>query len=76
MCVLTIIPIERYSHNIPNGRYTKWLEFERPTIADVAVFSYVAMAGDGKINLDAYTHVLQWIERVKQLPGYLPRAGI
>jgi glutathione S-transferase len=53
-----------------------WLEFERPTIADIAVFPYVAMAREGKINLDAYTHVLNWIERVKQLPGYLPRAGI
>jgi glutathione S-transferase len=53
-----------------------WLEFERPTIADIAVFPYVAMAKDGKIALDSYPHVLSWIERVKQLPGYLPRAGI
>jgi glutathione S-transferase len=53
-----------------------WLEFEHPTIADIAVFPYVAMAREGKINLDPYTNVLNWIERVKQLPGYLPRAGI
>jgi glutathione S-transferase len=53
-----------------------WLEFERPTIADIAVFPYVAMAREGKINLDAYTHVLNWIERVKQLPGYLLRVGL
>lgn len=53
-----------------------WLEFERPTIADIAVFPYVALARDGKINLDAYPHVLTWIERVKQLPGYLPMTGI
>jgi glutathione S-transferase len=53
-----------------------WLEFEQPTIADVAVFPYVALARDGKIDLDAYPQVLQWIDRVKQLPGYLPMAGI
>ena len=53
-----------------------WLEFEHPTIADVAVFPYVALARDGKINLDAYPQVLQWIDRVKQLPGYIPMAGI
>jgi glutathione S-transferase len=53
-----------------------WLEFERPTIADVAVFPYVALARDGKINLDAYPQILQWIDRVKQLPGYIPMAGI
>ncbi len=53
-----------------------WLALDRPTIADVAVFPYVALARDGKINLDAYPQVLQWIDRVKQLPGYLPMAGI
>ena len=53
-----------------------WLEFDRPTIADVAVFPYVALARDGKIDLDAYVNVLAWIERVKQLPGYIPMKGI
>jgi glutathione S-transferase len=53
-----------------------WLEFEHPTIADVAVFPYVALARDGKINLDAYTNVLNWIDRVKHLPGYIPMAGL
>ena len=54
----------------------QWLEFERPTIADVAVFPYVALARDGKIELEPYPHVLAWIERVKQLPGFMPMAGI
>ncbi|MEA5447363.1 glutathione S-transferase [Leptolyngbya sp. CCNP1308] len=53
-----------------------WLEFDSPTIADVAVFPYVALARDGKINLDAYPNVLTWIERVKQLPGFVPMAGV
>jgi glutathione S-transferase len=53
-----------------------WLEFERPTIADIAVYPYVALAGDGKIELDPYPYVLAWIERVKQLPGYIPMAGL
>lgn len=53
-----------------------WLEFERPTIADVAVFPYVALARDGKVDLDKYPNVLAWIERVKQLPGFVPMAGI
>ena len=53
-----------------------WLEFERPTIADVAVFPYVALAKDGKIELDNYPHVLSWIERVKQLPNFVGMTGI
>jgi glutathione S-transferase len=53
-----------------------WLEFEQPTIADVAVFPYVALARAGKINLDGYPVVLAWIDRVKQLPGYISMAGV
>jgi len=53
-----------------------WLEFDRPTIADVAIYPYIALAKDGKIDLDAYPRVLSWIERVKQLPGYIPMTGI
>jgi glutathione S-transferase len=53
-----------------------WLEFERPTIADVAVFPYVALAPDGKIDLTPYPHVLAWIDLVKQLPGYIPMTGL
>ena len=48
-----------------------WLEFERPTIADIAVFPYVALASDGKIDLTPYSHVLKWIERIKLLPNYI-----
>jgi glutathione S-transferase len=53
-----------------------WLELEHPTIADIAVYPYVALAGDGKIELDPYPYVLAWIERVRQLPGYIPMAGL
>lgn len=35
-------------------RDRQWLEFERITIADIAVFPYVALAPDGKIALDSY----------------------
>lgn len=61
-----------------NKRLTEhqWLEFDRPTIADVAVFPYVALAPDGKIDLTPYPHVLTWLDRVKQLPGYVPMVGL
>ena len=53
-----------------------WLEFERPTIADIAVFPYVALAPDGEISLDGYPHVLAWIERIKRLPHFIGMRGI
>lgn len=54
----------------------EWLELEHPTIADVAVFPYIALAPDGKIDLTPYPSVLDWIERVKQLPGFVGTIGI
>lgn len=53
-----------------------WLELGRPTIADVAVFPYVALAPEGEISLESYPHVLAWIERIKQLPGFIGMRGI
>ncbi|MEM7538016.1 MAG: glutathione S-transferase family protein [Chloroflexota bacterium] len=53
-----------------------WLEFEHPTIADIAVYPYVGLARDGKVDLDAYPNVIQWIERITQLPGYMPMPGL
>jgi glutathione S-transferase len=53
-----------------------WLALGHPTIADVAVFPYVALAPDGQIDLTPYPHVLTWIERIEQLPGFIGMQGI
>ncbi|MEP0912764.1 glutathione S-transferase [Leptolyngbya sp. GB1-A1] len=53
-----------------------WLELGHPTIADVAVFPYVALAPDGKIDLTPYPNVLAWIDRIKHLPGFVGMTGI
>lgn len=54
----------------------EWLELKRPTIADIACFPYVGLAPQGKVSLDGYPHVLTWIERIKQLPGYVSMPGL
>ena len=43
---------------------------EAPTLADVAVYSYVARAPDGEISLEAYPAVRRWLARVEALPGF------
>jgi glutathione S-transferase len=53
-----------------------WLELGHPTIADIAAFPYVALAPDGKISLEPYPHVQTWIDRIKQLPGFVAMSGI
>lgn len=54
----------------------QYLELEHPTIADIACFPYTAMAGEGGIDLSAYPNILQWIERMKRIPGFITMPGI
>ncbi|MDF5722814.1 MAG: glutathione S-transferase [Rhizonema sp. PD37] len=54
----------------------EWLELNRPTIADIAAFPYIALAPEGKISLDNYSNILAWIERIKKLPGFVGMPGI
>jgi glutathione S-transferase len=57
-----------------------WLvEGEAPSIADIAVFPYVAFAEhstDNEILLSQYPAVVDWLTRFKSLPNYLPLPGI
>lgn len=54
----------------------EWLELGHPTIADIAVFPYVALAHDGKVDLSHYANVLEWLDRIKHLPGFITMSGI
>lgn len=49
-----------------------FLAAERPTIADLACYSYVAHAPEGGITLDPYPAVRAWLGRVEALPGFEP----
>ena len=53
-----------------------WLELNRVTIADIACFPYIALAGEGGISLEPYTNIRLWIDRIKSLPGFIPMPGI
>jgi glutathione S-transferase len=51
-----------------------WLVAGRPTIADVALYSYTARAPEGNVDLEPYPAVRQWLARVEALPGFVPFA--
>lgn len=53
-----------------------WLALGRPTIAEVACFSYPALTGEANIDLAPYPAVQAWIQRVQALPGYVGMPGI
>jgi glutathione S-transferase len=45
---------------------------EKPTIADVAAYTYIAHAPEGGISLNPYPHIRRWIAQVESLPGFSP----
>ncbi|MBC06689.1 glutathione S-transferase [Thalassospira sp.] len=49
-----------------------WLASDHPTIADVALYSYVARAPEGNVDLAAYGKVRDWLNRIEELPGFVP----
>jgi glutathione S-transferase len=48
-----------------------WLAADHPTIADVALYSYIARAPEGFVDLSAYSNVNAWLARVEALPGFV-----
>ena len=50
----------------------EWLVGEGPTIADVAIYSYVAQAPEGNVDLSGYPAVNALLRRVEALPGFVP----
>jgi glutathione S-transferase len=54
----------------------EWLANGRPTIADLSVFVYVALAPMGDIDLSPYKNIVGWIRRVRALPGFIPIEGL
>ncbi len=49
-----------------------WLVGAGPTIADVAIYSYVARAPEGNVDLSAYPAVDAFLRRIEALPGFVP----
>lgn len=49
----------------------KFLAADKPTIADLAVYTYVAHAPEGGVSLQNYPQVRAWISRVEALPHFV-----
>jgi glutathione S-transferase len=45
---------------------------ERYGIADIALYAYTHVAGEGGFDLSPYPAVRGWIERVSEQPGHIP----
>lgn len=53
-----------------------WLVGDHITIADIAVYPYIALSPEGQISLAPYPGLLRWLERIQALPAYVGMAGM
>jgi glutathione S-transferase len=49
----------------------QWIAADHPTIADVALYSYIARAPEGNVDRSAYANVNIWLKSVEALPGFV-----
>lgn len=49
-----------------------WIAADHPTVADVALYSYIAAAPEGNVDLAPYGAVRAWLARIEALPGFVP----
>ena len=52
-----------------------FLVSNRPTIADIAIYSYTAHAPEGNVSLAAYPNIRRLLTNVEQLEGFVPMAA-
>ncbi|RCW22572.1 glutathione S-transferase [Ciceribacter lividus] len=57
-------------------RGQRFLAADRPTIADIACFPYVALAPDGNVLLDPYPMIRLWSRALRSLDGFIEMPGI
>lgn len=49
-----------------------YLVGDAPTLADVALYAYVARAPEGDVSLEPYPAIRAWLARIEALPGFVP----
>ncbi|MEZ2292653.1 glutathione S-transferase family protein [Variovorax sp. RCC_210] len=68
---------ERAEHAGQAGKGMRWLASSGdPTIADLACFPYVALAGEGGISLDEFPALRNWVWNFRHVPGFIGMSGI
>jgi glutathione S-transferase len=57
-------------------RDSSWLAADTITIADIAVYPYIALAHQGSVDLTPFIFVKEWLVRIETLNGFISMPGI
>ena len=50
----------------------EWFVGSGMTLADIALYAYTHVAGEGRFELDRFPAVQGWLGRVAAVPGHVP----
>ena len=50
----------------------QFLVADHYSVADIALYAYTHVAGEGGFDLGGYAHLLAWLDRVRAIPGHVP----
>jgi len=56
----------------------EWLAIDRVSVADIALFTYIAHAPEGDVSLENYPNVNAWLARIEALKGFvaMPKTAV
>ncbi|HEC73928.1 MAG TPA: glutathione S-transferase family protein [Methylophaga aminisulfidivorans] len=53
-----------------------WLVGDQMSIADIAMYPYLALAHEGHVDITPYLNITAWLTRFESLPNYVSMPGI
>ncbi|MDP1971066.1 MAG: glutathione S-transferase, partial [Methylobacter sp.] len=53
-----------------------WLAGDTVSIADIAIYPYLALAPEGGIDIGAFQNIVNWFQRIQSLSGYIAMPGL
>lgn len=56
--------------------HTRWLVGSEASIADLAVYPYLALSPEGEIDIGSCANILRWLGDVRRLEGYIGMPGM
>lgn len=54
----------------------EWIATDALSIADIALYPYLALSPEGQVDLSAFPSILNWLQRIQSLPGYVDMSGM
>lgn len=55
---------------------SQWLAGEEASIADLAIYPYLALSPEGRVDLAPFKNVLRWFGDIRRLDGYVDMPGM